>query len=170
MFFFRKKEKEVLTNEKKAAKSMPRTKKVQFMPRKIDEVSNMLGSDIFQLTTFEPVNYYADKSSYFQCTFFYREDYSEVYFVVEQYDNDFLTSHTQFTVRDYGDSPLGFVESFGMDEDQWRKAGKVTGLRACALTPMMYDRERFGVYAGKIREAMRGKLEKVVRARQSGRL
>ena len=87
-----------------------------------------------------------------------------------QYDNDFLTSHTQFTVRDYGDSPLGFVESFGMDEDQWRKAGKVTVLRACALTPFLYDRERFGVYAGKIREAMRGKLEKVVRARRSGRL
>ena len=81
-----------------------------------------------------------------------------------QYDNDFLTSHTQFTVRDYGDSPLGFVESFGMDEDQWRKAGKVTVLRACALTPFLYDRDVFKTYAGKIKDAMGLYLGRVLAA------
>ena len=97
-------------------------------------------------------------------------DQTSIYTDESVYSKAILTSHTQFAVRDYGDSPLDFVEGFGMDENQWRKAGKVTVLRACALTPMMYDRERFGVYAGKIREAMRGKLEKVVRARRDGRL
>ncbi|MBQ3480582.1 MAG: tyrosine decarboxylase, partial [Aeriscardovia sp.] len=72
--------------------------------------------------------------------------------------------HTQFTVRDYGDSPLGFVESFGMDEDQWRKAGKVTVLRACALTPFLYDRDVFKTYAGKIKDAMGLYLGRVLAA------
>lgn len=101
MLFFKKKEKEVISNEKKAAKSMPRTKKVQFMPRKIDEVTNMLETDMFQLTTFEPVNYYADKSSYLQCTFFFQEDYSEVYFVVELFNNDFRTGSTPYYKGSY---------------------------------------------------------------------
>ena len=101
MLFFRKKDKEVPSNEKKAAKSMPRTKKVQFMPTKISELTQQLNSDLYELTRLEPVNYYADKSSYFQCTFFYQEDYSEVYFVVEQYDNDFLRASTPYYKADY---------------------------------------------------------------------
>lgn len=101
MLFFKKKEKEAPSNEKKAAKSMPRTKKVQFMPTKLSELTNLLNSDIYELTKLEPVNYYADKSSYFQCTFFYQEDFSEVYFVVEQYDNDFLRGSTPYYKADY---------------------------------------------------------------------
>ena len=96
MFFFRKKEKEAPSNEKKAAKTMPRTKKVQFLPTKLQELTKLLNDDVYELTKLEPVNYYADKSSYFQCTFFYQEDYSEVYFVVEQYDNDFRTGSTPY--------------------------------------------------------------------------
>ena len=101
MLFFRKKEKETPSNEKKAAKTMPRTKKVQFMPTNIAELTKQLASDLSELTKLEPVNYYADKSSYFQCTFFYNEDYSEVYFVVEQYDNDFLRASTPYYKADY---------------------------------------------------------------------
>lgn len=101
MLFFRKKDKEAPSNEKKAAKSMPRTKKVQFMPTKLHELTKLLNDDVFELTKLEPVNYYADKSSYFQCTFFYQEDYSEVYFVVEQFDNDFPRGSTPYYKGDY---------------------------------------------------------------------
>ena len=102
MLFFKKKEKEAPSNEKKAAKAMPRTKKVQFLPTiKISELTNLLNSDIYEITKLEPVNYYADKSSYYQCTFVYQEDYSEVYFTVEQYDNDFLRASPPYYKADY---------------------------------------------------------------------
>ncbi len=101
MLFFKKKNQEAPSNEKKAAKSMPRTKKVQFMPTKIQELTNQLNADVFELINLEPVNYYADKSSYFQCTFFFQEDYSEVYFVVEQYDNDFRRASTPYYKGSY---------------------------------------------------------------------
>jgi len=101
MFFFRKKDKEVPSNEKNAARSMPRTKKVQFMPTKLQELTQQLNTDVYELTKLEPVNYYADKSSYFQCTFFYQEDYSEVYFVVEQFNNDFRSGSTPYYKGDY---------------------------------------------------------------------
>lgn len=101
MLFFRKKEKETPSNEKKAAKALPKTKKVQFMPIKLSELTALLNSDLYELTKLEPVNYYADKSSYIQCTFFYNEDYSEVYFVCELYENDFLRSSTPYYKADY---------------------------------------------------------------------
>lgn len=101
MFFFKKKDKEAPSNEKKAAKSMPRTKKLQFMPRKLDEITTLLNSDIFELTKLEPVNYYADKNSYLQCTFFFQEDYSEVYFVLEMFNNDFRTGSTPYYKGSY---------------------------------------------------------------------
>ena len=91
-------------------------------------------------------------------------DQTSIYTDESVYSKAILTSHTQFTVRDHGDSPLGFVESFGMDEDQWRKAGKVTVLRACALTPFLYDRDVFKTYAGKIKDAMGLYLGRVLAA------
>lgn len=101
MLFFKKKDKESPSNEKKAAKAMPKTKKVQFMPMKTADLKALLDSDLYELTKLEPVNYYANKSSYLQCTFFYNEDYSEVYFVVELYENDFLRSATPYYKADY---------------------------------------------------------------------
>ena len=101
MLFFKKKEKEIPSNETKAARSMPKTKKVQFMPMKTSELTALLNNDLYELTKLEPVNYYADKSSYLQCTFFYTEDYSEVYFTVELYENDFLRSSTPYYKADY---------------------------------------------------------------------
>ncbi len=101
MLFFRKKEKEAPSNEKKAAKALPKTKKVQFMPMKTSELTSLLNSDLYELTKLEPVNYYADKSAYIQCTFFYSEDYGEVYFVCELYENDFLRSSTPYYKADY---------------------------------------------------------------------
>ena len=101
MLFFRKKEKETPTNEKKAARSMPRTKKVQFMPMKINELTEELNKDLYFITTLEPVNYYASKDSYIQCTFFFQEDYSEVYMTAELFENDFPRGSTPYYKTDY---------------------------------------------------------------------
>lgn len=70
------------------------------------------------------------------------------------YDKEFLTSHTDFAKPDYGDSPLHFVESCGFTTEEWQKAQKVTILRACILTPFMYDKDNFARYAGEIKTAM----------------
>ncbi|NMM54050.1 tyrosine decarboxylase [Paenibacillus aquistagni] len=77
------------------------------------------------------------------------------------YSNEFITSHTDFAIPDYGNSPLEFVQSLGFSEAEWDKAGKVTILRACALSPYAHDAEVFEEYAEKIANAMQDKLEKI---------
>jgi len=77
------------------------------------------------------------------------------------YNNEFLTSHTDFAIPDYGDSPLDFVQNLGFSRAEWDRAGKVTILRACALSPYAHDAQVFEEYAAKIEEAMQEKLEKI---------
>ncbi len=79
MFGLFKKKKILKTEEEKRAESLPRTKKVQFEPLKIAETESLLENDLRAVLEFTPVNYYATKNSYLLCTFFYEEDYSEIY-------------------------------------------------------------------------------------------
>ena len=73
------------------------------------------------------------------------------------YNNEFITSHTDFAIPDYGNSPLKFVNSLGFSDEEWNRAGKVTVLRAAVMTPYMNDKEEFDVYAPKIQAALNGK-------------
>lgn len=100
MFFFKKKP-SPFSPERKAAEALPKTKKVQFLPVKISEVTKLLDKDLNALTTLEPVNYYASKYTFLQCTFFYNEDYSTIYFVLEYYDNDRAKGSTPYYKTDY---------------------------------------------------------------------
>ena len=100
MLFFKKKPL-ISSPEKKAAEKLSKTKKVQFLPQKIEEITGLLDSDLYELTKLTPVNYYASKETYLQCTFFYNEDYSEIYFVVEYYDNDRPSGATPYYKADY---------------------------------------------------------------------
>ncbi|KAF1302654.1 MULTISPECIES: tyrosine decarboxylase [Enterococcus] len=77
------------------------------------------------------------------------------------YGNEFLTSHTDFAIPDYGDSPLKFVNQLGFSDAEWKRAGKVTVLRASVMTPYMNQAENFEEYAGKIKAALQEKLEKI---------
>ncbi|BFH64962.1 tyrosine decarboxylase [Paenibacillus azoreducens] len=77
------------------------------------------------------------------------------------YSNEFITSHTDFAIPDYGNSPLEFVKSLGFTDQEWDRAGKVTILRACALSPYAHDAATFEEYAEKIEKAMQEKLEKI---------
>ena len=80
---FKKKVKLGKTEEEKRAAALPMTKKVQFEPQAIDGVEQALAADIRGVLSFNPVNYYATKDRYLLCTFFYAEDYSEVYMQFE---------------------------------------------------------------------------------------
>ncbi|RQX29528.1 tyrosine decarboxylase [Staphylococcus warneri] len=77
------------------------------------------------------------------------------------YGNEFITSHTDFAIPDYGNSPLNFVENLGFSKEEWDRAGKVTVLRAAVLTPYMNNKEKFEEYAPKIKSAMQDKLERI---------
>lgn len=84
--FFRKK---ILKSpEQKAAEALPKTKKVQYVTVDLKELKQKLDENQDELTKLEPVNYYASKDTFLQCTFFYNEDYSSVYFVVEYFAGD----------------------------------------------------------------------------------
>ncbi|MGZ9583790.1 tyrosine decarboxylase [Paenibacillus marinisediminis] len=77
------------------------------------------------------------------------------------YSNEFITSHTDFAIPDYGNSPLEFVKSLGFTDEEWNRAEKVTILRACALSPYAHDAATFEEYAEKIEKAIQSKLEKI---------
>ncbi|OQO70370.1 tyrosine decarboxylase [Enterococcus villorum] len=77
------------------------------------------------------------------------------------YGNEFLTSHTDFAIPDYGNSPLQFVNQLGFSDEEWQRAGKVTVLRASVMTPYMNKEENFEAYAEKIKAALQEKLEKI---------
>ena len=47
------------------------------------------------------MNYYASKDTYLQCTFYFREDYSEVYFNLEYFDRDYPKGSTAYYKADY---------------------------------------------------------------------
>lgn len=74
------------------------------------------------------------------------------------YHNEFITSHTDFAIPDYGHSPYPFVKSLGFSREDWEQEGKVTILRASAMSPYAYDEQTFACYAAKMAQAMEEKL------------
>lgn len=99
MFFFKKKTDKTESADtplKRKAKTMPMTKKVQFCYIKPDELNMLLNGDINSVLTLEPVNYYAEKSRYWLCVFYYTEDYSEIIMRFELYENDRKTMATDY--------------------------------------------------------------------------
>lgn len=79
------------------------------------------------------------------------------------YDNGYITSHTDFAVGDYGNSPVNFLtKTLKFTEDEWQKNGKVTILRACVLTPYMGDAEKFAGFAAQIKDIFQKRLESIL--------
>lgn len=95
MFGFFKKAKILKTEEEKQAEQMPLTKKVQFEPMSISEAEQLLDNDLRSALSFVPVNYYATKNKYLLCTFYYREDYSEIFMRFELRVDDFPKAHSK---------------------------------------------------------------------------
>lgn len=97
--FFRKKI--FKSAEQKAAEALPKTKKVQYVTVDINELKQKLDENQEELTKLEPVNYYASKDTFLQCTFYYNEDYSTVYFNVEYFAGDRAMLTTPYYKSDY---------------------------------------------------------------------
>ena len=97
--FFRKKI--FKSAEQKAAEALPKTKKVQYVTVDINELKQKLDENQDELTKLEPVNYYASKDTFLQCTFYYNEDYSTVYFNVEYFAGDRAMLTTPYYKSDY---------------------------------------------------------------------
>lgn len=89
------------SEEQKAAERLPKTKKVQYTPQKLTELIPLLNENTEALLSLEPVNYYASKNEFLQCTFYYTEDYSTVYFSVDYFEYDRAVSSTPFYRADY---------------------------------------------------------------------
>ncbi|MCM1333561.1 MAG: hypothetical protein NC084_01770 [Bacteroides sp.] len=85
----------------KAAEALPKKKKVQYTPQKLEELIPLLNESPEALLALEPVNYYASKNEFLQCTFYYSDDYSSVYFIVEFYRFDSVAASTPFYRADY---------------------------------------------------------------------
>lgn len=77
------------------------------------------------------------------------------------YSKEYIVSHTDFAIPDYGDSPLAFVKSLGVSEGDWKQVGKVTVIRASVMTPYMNKAENFDYFAPKIKLAMKQDLENI---------
>ena len=77
------------------------------------------------------------------------------------YSKEYIVSHTDFAIPDYGDSPLAFVKSLGVSGDDWKQVGKVTVIRASVMTPYMNKAENFDYFAPKIKLAMKQDLENI---------
>lgn len=97
--FFRKKI--FKSAEQKEAEALPRTKKVQYCAEDINDITERLNSSLDAILRLEPVNYYASKDTFLQCTFFYDEGYNTVYLVMEYFAGDRAVSSTPFYKADY---------------------------------------------------------------------
>lgn len=95
MFGFLKKTRLVKSDEEKHAESLPRTKKVQFEPMSVSDAEQQVDSDLRAVLGFIPVNYYATKDKYLLCTFWYEEDYSEVFMRFELRVDDLPRGHSR---------------------------------------------------------------------------
>jgi tyrosine decarboxylase len=77
------------------------------------------------------------------------------------YVNDFITSKTSLTREEYGDAPLGFVERFGIDEEEWNRAASVYVLRSCILTPYLVNNTTYEIYWENFLKSMERALRKL---------
>ncbi|MHC9533526.1 tyrosine decarboxylase [Dellaglioa sp. L3N] len=78
------------------------------------------------------------------------------------YSNEFMTSHTDFAIPDYGNSPFKYVSGLGFSKTEWEKVGKVTVLRASVMTPYLNNDKVADEYFNKIKLAMKSKLENIL--------
>lgn len=55
------------------------------------------------------------------------------------YHCNFVTSHTDFSQSDYGETPKDVLKRLHIADEQWQQVASVTLLRSCVLTPYLND-------------------------------
>jgi tyrosine decarboxylase len=78
------------------------------------------------------------------------------------YADEWITSKTEFTIKDYGDAPLAFLKRFGISEREWRHTGTVYVLRSCILHPWISNRSTYPERWVRYLEFMKRTLKKVM--------
>ncbi|MCJ8342776.1 MAG: hypothetical protein MJH09_08015 [Cetobacterium sp.] len=79
------------------------------------------------------------------------------------YSNGFVTSHTDFSMGDYSDSPLDILQRLNIPKEEWDKVKNLTLLRACVLSPFLNDPEVFKEYIPKVESNIIRKLSLLVK-------
>ena len=77
------------------------------------------------------------------------------------YADEWITSKTELTVKDYGDAPMAFIKTLGLSEKEWRRTGKVYVLRSCVMHPWIANKSTYPARWGKYLEFMKRTLQKV---------
>ena len=70
------------------------------------------------------------------------------------YSNDFITSKTSLTGKEYGDTPRAFAARFGIGEGDWERLESVYILRSCIVTPYLTRNTTYEVYWKNFMQAM----------------
>lgn len=70
------------------ANALPNKKIVQFTYIKPKELESMLEADINAVLNLEPSNYYASKTRFYDCVFFYDEIYTQIIMQFQLIEND----------------------------------------------------------------------------------
>jgi tyrosine decarboxylase len=78
------------------------------------------------------------------------------------YKKDFITSHTEFTHDDYGDSPKVLTRKLGIPDAEWDKIHSIWLLRACVLTPYFVNEKVTEYYWENFLDCMKEKLSIVL--------
>ena len=79
------------------------------------------------------------------------------------YKLNLITSDSNFNMDTYGDAPVEFIKSLGINEDEYHKEGKLEILRASTMSPWIYKDEQFDYWSPIITEAIQEKLETIAR-------
>jgi hypothetical protein len=77
------------------------------------------------------------------------------------YEKKFLTSKTVFTRKEYGEIPGIFVNSLGLDMNDWKQKGQVMILRSAVMTPFLDSEEIFDAWWNTFLDSMRSVLEDI---------
>ncbi len=76
--------------------SLPKKKIVQFSYLKPKELESLLDADVNAVLNFEPSNYYALKSQFYDCVFYYDEIYTQIYMQFQLIEKDKKTYQGSF--------------------------------------------------------------------------
>lgn len=79
------------------------------------------------------------------------------------YANEFVTSHTDFNINDYANSPLDVLQRLDIPKEEWFKVNDLTLLRACVLSPFLNNPETFKTYIEKVEESIIKKLTLIIK-------
>lgn len=79
------------------------------------------------------------------------------------YKLNLITSDSNFNMDTYGDAPVEFIKSLGINEDEYHKEGELEILRASTMSPWIYKDEQFDYWSPIITEAIQEKLETIAR-------